>query len=105
MPSACCLAETPLQCRSRSEQLWCPMVRTFEAVRKAPSPPKVNRFIDLNTDFGQTADRAFFEGKERTLLHFVSSVNIPCGVHDSDPARILKDIQTAKQNNCAVGAH
>ena len=74
--------------------------------RPAPVPtPKLNRFLDLNTDFGQTADRAFFTGKERTLLHYVSSVNIPCCVHDSDPAQVLKDIQTAKLNSCSIRVH
>jgi UPF0271 protein len=73
--------------------------------RKPVPAPKINRHVDLNTDFGQSADRSFFEGKERTLLHFVSSVNIPCCVHDSDPHQVLKDIATAKLNNCAVGAH
>ncbi len=81
------------------------MARLSDTVKKPANAPKVNRFIDLNTDFGQTADRAFFEGKERTLLHYVSSVNIPCAVHDSDPARVLKDIETAKRNNCVIGAH
>jgi len=72
--------------------------------RQAP-PKKANPYLDLNTDFGQTADRSFFEGKERTLLHYVSSVNIPCCVHDSDPVQVMRDIDTAKKNNCLVGAH
>lgn len=79
--------------------------RISDTARKTVLTQKLNRYIDLNTDFGQSADRAFFVGKERSLLHYVSSVNIPCCVHDSDPAQVLKDIQTAKQNNCAVGAH
>jgi UPF0271 protein len=81
------------------------MPRLSEPVRRASVPPKLNRFLDLNTDFGQTADRHFFTGKERTLLHYVSSVNIPCCVHDGDPAQVIQDIQTARQNNCVVGAH
>ncbi len=81
------------------------MARISETVRKVVISQKINRYLDLNTDFGQTADRSFFEGKERSLLHYVSSVNIPCCVHDSDPAQVLKDIQTAKENNCAIGAH
>lgn len=81
------------------------MAKISDTVRKVVLSQKLNKYIDLNTDFGQTADRAFFEGKERSLLHYVSSVNIPCCVHDSDPAQALKDINTAKLNNCAVGAH
>lgn len=81
------------------------MPRIPDTVRKVVLSQKLNRYLDLNTDFGQTADRAFFMGKERTLLHYVSSVNIPCCVHDGDPAQVLKDIDTAKKNTCAVGAH
>jgi 5-oxoprolinase (ATP-hydrolysing) subunit A len=81
------------------------MARVSETVRKVVISQKLNRFIDLNTDFGQTADRSFFVGKERSLLHYVSSVNIPCCVHDGEPVQILKDIQQARENNCAVGAH
>lgn len=81
------------------------MSKNAEPFRRVAPPSKPKRLFDLNTDFGQTADRAFFEGKERSLLHFASSVNIPCCVHDSDPAQVLKDIQVAKQNNCAIGAH
>ncbi len=81
------------------------MARVSDTVRKVFLSQKLNRYIDLNTDYGQTADRPFFMGKERTLLHYVSSVNIPCCVHDGDPAQVLKDIATAKLNNCTVGAH
>lgn len=81
------------------------MAKISETVRKVVLSQKLNKYIDLNTDFGQTADRAFFEGKERSLLHYVSSVNIPCCVHDGEPAQVIKDIQTAKRNNCAIGAH
>lgn len=73
--------------------------------RPVPPPAKPEVWLDLNTDFGQTADRPFFEGKERTLLHYVSSVSIPCCVHDGDPAQVLKDMQTARKNNCLIGAH
>jgi UPF0271 protein len=82
-----------------------PMARISDTVRKVVLSQKLNQYIDLNTDFGQTADRSFFQGKERSLLHYVSSVNIPCCVHDSDPGQVLQDIQTAKLNNCAIGAH
>jgi 5-oxoprolinase (ATP-hydrolysing) subunit A len=68
-------------------------------------PPKPAKIIDLNTDFGQSTDRNLFEGKEKTLLNYVSSVNIPCCVHDGEPAQAMQDIQRAKQNQCAVGAH
>ncbi len=81
------------------------MAKISETVRKVVLSQKLNRYIDLNTDFGQSADRSFFEGKERSLLHYVSSVNIPCCVHDGDPAQVIKDIQMAKLNNCAIGAH
>ncbi len=61
--------------------------------------------MDLNTDFGQTRDRAFYEKTEYELLRYVSSVNIPCGVHDGEPRQIMYDIVKAAENHCSIGAH
>jgi 5-oxoprolinase (ATP-hydrolysing) subunit A len=67
---------------------------------------EIQRFMDLNTDLGQTRDMAFFESKEgERLLSAVSSVNIPCFVHDGVPDQVLKLALKAKTLGCALGAH
>jgi UPF0271 protein len=81
------------------------MTRLMDTGRKTVLSQALKRYLDVNTDYGQTSDRAFFEGKERTLLHYASSVNIPCCVHDNDPAQALRDIQVAKAANCSIGGH
>ena len=79
--------------------------RPQDQQRRQPPPKKPLKQLDLNTDYGQSDDRSYFDRKERTLLHFVSSANIPCCVHDGDPKLILEDIKKAHLSNCAVGAH
>jgi 5-oxoprolinase (ATP-hydrolysing) subunit A len=73
--------------------------------QKVLMKPKLNKYVDLNTDFGQTRDWEWFEKTQFELLHHVSSVNIPCGVHDAHPRDILRAIRLAKENQCTVGAH
>ena len=61
--------------------------------------------FDINTDYGQLEDMGFFDNPETTLLQTVTSVNIPCCVHEGNPTDILKAIQAAKQLCLVVGAH
>ncbi|MBY0449008.1 MAG: LamB/YcsF family protein [Cyanobacteria bacterium] len=79
--------------------------RTPQTTLTPPPPQRQKRFIDINTDFGQSADKRLFEPIETSLLSYVSSVNIPCCVHDGTPREVLEAIVTAKQSNCVVGAH
>jgi UPF0271 protein len=81
------------------------MPKPVDLARKILISPKVKRFIDLNADLGQVRDRAFYSKNQFELLNFVTSVNIPCAVHDGDPKEILEVIRKAKQFNCVVGAH
>lgn len=76
-----------------------------DLARKVLISGDLERYVDINTDFGQTRDKAFFEKTGYRLLDFVSSVNIPCFVHDGDPREIMDSIETAKGYNCAIGAH
>lgn len=78
---------------------------TVDLARKSIISPKVRKFIDLNTDFGQSRDQKFFENTNYGLLRYVSSVNIPCCVHDGDPKVILESIDKALEYNCVIGAH
>jgi 5-oxoprolinase (ATP-hydrolysing) subunit A len=83
------------------------MPKTSDLARKVILSPSLKRHIDLNTDYGQTIDRSVFDVNEDelSLLNWVSSVNIPCGVHDGEPADLIRHIETAKHFNCVVGAH
>ncbi len=69
-------------------------------------PMNIKSTIDLNTDLGQARDNAFFESEAgETLLSSVSSVNLPCFVHDGLPADILTLAVKAKAHHCTLGAH
>ncbi|MBY0403086.1 MAG: LamB/YcsF family protein, partial [Cyanobacteria bacterium] len=81
------------------------MPKTYEIAKKVILNPRLKRYIDVNTDFAQQPDKKFFEGEKNQLLTYVSSVNMPCCVHDGDPKQIMDDIIVAKSFNCAVGAH
>lgn len=81
------------------------MPKSVDLAKKILINHKVKRFVDLNTDLGQTRDRAFFAKNEHEMLNHVTSVNIPCAVHDGDPKEILESIRLAKRYNCAIGAH
>ncbi|MDX2085123.1 MAG: LamB/YcsF family protein [Candidatus Melainabacteria bacterium] len=81
------------------------MPKTSDLARKVILSSELKRYVDLNTDFGQTSDLSHFEDAEHSLLAYVSSVNIPCCVHDGTPSQILRAIEQAKLFNCAIGAH
>ena len=81
------------------------MPKTSDLARKSIYPTQLKRYVDLNTDFGQSRDKAYFERTEYQLLNYVSSVNIPCCVHDGDPKEIIDAIAIAKAHHCAIGAH
>lgn len=80
-----------------------------DLVRKTILKNRVPRMVDLNTDLGQSRDWPTFgqnlEADGDHLLNYVSSVNIPCCVHDAHPVRTLEAIRLAKRYNCVVGAH
>lgn len=63
----------------------------------------VSRYVDLNMDLGQTRD----EGLEtlEPLLAIVTSVNLPCCVHDGHPVKVLQAALQAKKAHCSLGAH
>lgn len=66
---------------------------------------KAKPLFDLNTDFGQLEDAEYFKEPEKSLLEYVTSVNIPCCVHEGDPKTIIEKIKFAKAQQLVVGAH
>lgn len=81
------------------------MPKSIDLTRKVLLNNKVKNFVDLNTDLGQTRDQDFFAKTDYQLLNYVTSVNIPCAVHDGDPLQLLAMIRHAKRFNCSIGAH
>lgn len=60
--------------------------------------------IDLNCDTGESFG-TYLLGEDELVMPLVTSVNIACGFHASDPSNIWKSIKLAKKYNVAVGAH
>jgi len=55
--------------------------------------------IDLNCDMGEGA------GNDSDLMPLVTSANIACGFHASDPATMRCTVRLAREHGVAVGAH
>ncbi|WP_419726725.1 LamB/YcsF family protein [Terrisporobacter petrolearius] len=60
--------------------------------------------VDLNCDLGESFGR-YKLGLDEEVIKYVSSVNIACGFHASDPVVIEKTVKLAKENNVSIGAH
>jgi UPF0271 protein len=60
--------------------------------------------IDLNCDMGEGFG-VYTLGDDEEIMPLISSANIACGFHASDPATMLKTVRMAKKYQVAVGAH
>ncbi|TWH46558.1 LamB/YcsF family protein [Sporomusa sp. KB1] len=60
--------------------------------------------IDLNCDMGESFG-VYTLGHDETAMPYVTSINVACGFHASDPNNIVKTIKKAKRHNLAIGAH
>ena len=60
--------------------------------------------IDLNCDLGESFG-AWQIGNDRQILPLISSANVACGFHASDPVVMRKTVQAAAKAGVAVGAH
>lgn len=60
--------------------------------------------IDLNCDMGESFGTYKLGYDEQAMPH-VTSVNVACGFHASDPDNMAKTIALAKKYRIAVGAH
>ena len=60
--------------------------------------------IDLNSDLGESFG-PWPMGDDPAMLSIVSSANIACGGHASDPETMFKTLQLARDNDVRVGAH
>lgn len=60
--------------------------------------------IDLNCDLGESFGN-YTIGMDGEVIKFISSANIACGFHASDPLVMVKTVELAKANGVSVGAH
>jgi len=60
--------------------------------------------IDLNCDMGEGYG-IYTLGHDEEAMQFVTSINVACGFHASDPLNIQKTIALASKYGVAVGAH
>ena len=60
--------------------------------------------IDLNCDLGESFGN-YKIGMDDEVIKFISSANIACGFHASDPLVMEKTVALAKENGVKVGAH
>jgi len=60
--------------------------------------------IDLNCDMGEGFGR-YDIGQDAEVMPLVSSMNVACGFHASDPGTMHRTVRLAKEYGVAVGAH
>ena len=60
--------------------------------------------IDLNSDLGEGFG-PWVMGDDAAMLGFVTSTNIACGGHASDPETMFQTLRLAAENGVIVGAH
>lgn len=60
--------------------------------------------VDLNCDCGESFGD-WPMGNDAEILKIVTSANIACGFHASDPDNMAETIRLAAQNGVAIGAH
>lgn len=60
--------------------------------------------IDLNSDLGESFGR-YKLGNDEALMPYITSANIACGFHASDPLVIQNTVKMAIQHGVGIGAH
>ncbi len=60
--------------------------------------------VDLNCDLGESFG-AYVMGMDDKVIPFITSANVACGYHASDPVVMEKTVGLCKTHNVSVGAH
>ena len=60
--------------------------------------------VDLNCDLGESFGN-YKCGMDEEILPFITSANVACGFHASDPVVMSKAVINAVKNHVRVGAH
>lgn len=64
----------------------------------------MKRFVDLNADLGESFG-PYTLGMDEAVLEVITSANVACGFHASDPRVMKKTVLLAKEKGVAIGAH
>lgn len=60
--------------------------------------------VDLNCDLGESFGR-YTLGMDQAVIPLITSANVACGFHASDPLTMDKTVALAAEHGIAVGAH
>lgn len=60
--------------------------------------------IDLNADLGESFGN-YICGMDDDVIQYISSANVACGFHASDPLVMAQTVKLAKNASVAIGAH
>ncbi len=60
--------------------------------------------VDLNSDLGESFGR-YTLGMDEEIIPLISSANVACGYHASDPVVMRNTVKTAKAAGIGIGAH
>ena len=60
--------------------------------------------VDLNSDLGESFGR-YTLGSDDQIIPLITSANVACGFHASDPVVMKKTIEMAREAGIHVGAH
>ena len=60
--------------------------------------------VDLNADIGESFGR-YTCGMDEQVLAYITSANIACGYHASDPVVMERTVRLAAERNVRIGAH
>jgi UPF0271 protein len=74
-----------------------------EVDQQLPGVPAM-RTVDLNSDLGEGFG-PWIMGDDAAMLDVVSSANIACGGHASDPETMFRTLCLARDRNINIGAH
>lgn len=59
--------------------------------------------VDLNSDLGESFGR-YTIGNDEKIIPLITSANVACGYHASDPVVMTQTIQRAKEAGIGIGA-
>ncbi|ASS90050.1 5-oxoprolinase subunit PxpA [Aeribacillus pallidus] len=60
--------------------------------------------VDLNCDMGESFG-VYRIGNDEEILNYVTSANIACGFHASDPSTMRRTVHMALEKGVSIGAH
>ena len=63
-----------------------------------------NKVLDINCDMGESFGN-WKAGDDAAVMPRITTANIACGFHASDPMTMMRTVELALTNKVAVGAH